>query len=239
MRISESSFWREAKIFRILKPGFFFILLLINSFPGLCQKYYFDNYGVEQGLSSSKVYFILQDHNDYIWLGTEGGVSRFDGKHFTNFTPEEGLADDGVMTICETRDRKLWFGHLDGGFSVYDGKQFAEIYLDSIEIKGDITSILEAGTHALWLSTTGSGLLKISNLVSPYKALKIKQYKGSEGLSDQIFNMTQTKNGDFVTIPTYLGESTSSQDYLGYDLSLRYGASKDFEIFSSVLVTVL
>ena len=200
MRISESSFWREAKISQILKPGFFFIVLLINSLPAFNQKYYFDSYGVEQGLSSSKVYFILQDHNDYIWLGTEGGVSRFDGQHFTNFTPEEGLADDGIMTICETGDGKLWFGHLDGDFSVYDGKQFSKIQLDSFEINGDITSILEAGAHTLWLSTTGSGLLKISNLVPPYKALQVKQYKGSEGLSDQIFNMTQTKNGDFFCI---------------------------------------
>ncbi len=44
----------------------------------------------------------------------------------------------------------------------------------------------------------------------------------------------QTQNGDFVTIPTYLGDSRSNQDYLGYALSLRYGVNKDIEIFSSV-----
>jgi len=46
------------------------------------QSYYFDNYSVEDGLNSSKVYSLLQDQNDYIWLGTAGGVSRFDGINF-------------------------------------------------------------------------------------------------------------------------------------------------------------
>jgi len=199
MKKPDRSQW-QIKFFFILRPVFFYILLQTSSFLAVGQKYYFDTYGVEQGLTSSKVYFILQDRNDYIWLGTEGGAYRFDGKQFINFTPEEGMADDGVMTICETKDGKIWFGHLDGGISVYNGRIFNEIHLDSIEIKGDITSIREAGEHSLWVGTTGSGLLKISNLIPPYKAITVKQYKGSEGLSDQIFNITQTKRGDFFCI---------------------------------------
>lgn len=44
----------------------------------------------------------------------------------------------------------------------------------------------------------------------------------------------QTQNGDFVTIPTYLGTSKSNRDYLNLDLTLRYGLTKDIEIFASV-----
>lgn len=44
----------------------------------------------------------------------------------------------------------------------------------------------------------------------------------------------QTQNGDFVTIPTSLGQSKSNQDYLNYALTLRYGVSKDIELFSSL-----
>ena len=44
----------------------------------------------------------------------------------------------------------------------------------------------------------------------------------------------QTKNGDFVTIPTYLGISKSNQDYLNLDFTLRYGLTKEIEIFASV-----
>ena len=42
---------------------------------GRSQTYYFDNYSVSEGLAQSKVFAIIQDRNEYIWLGTEGGVS--------------------------------------------------------------------------------------------------------------------------------------------------------------------
>jgi len=44
----------------------------------------------------------------------------------------------------------------------------------------------------------------------------------------------QTQNGDFVDIPVYLGTSKNNQDYLNMDLTLRYGLSKDIEIFISL-----
>jgi len=44
----------------------------------------------------------------------------------------------------------------------------------------------------------------------------------------------ETKNGDFVTIPTFVGESESNQDYINYGLTLRYGVTKDIEVFSSL-----
>lgn len=42
----------------------------------------------------------------------------------------------------------------------------------------------------------------------------------------------QTQNGDFVTIPTFLGDTQSNQDYLNYALSLKYGINNNLEIFS-------
>ncbi|HEX7494837.1 MAG TPA: two-component regulator propeller domain-containing protein, partial [Bacteroidales bacterium] len=40
------------------------------------QNYFFDNYSIKQGLSEQKVYTLLQDSKDYIWLGTPNGLSR-------------------------------------------------------------------------------------------------------------------------------------------------------------------
>jgi len=44
----------------------------------------------------------------------------------------------------------------------------------------------------------------------------------------------QTENGDFVVIPTYRGDTKINQDYLNYAFILRYGISKDLELFTSV-----
>ena len=44
----------------------------------------------------------------------------------------------------------------------------------------------------------------------------------------------QTQNGDFVNIPVYLGSTKSNQDYLNMDVTLRYGVSKELELFASL-----
>jgi hypothetical protein len=44
----------------------------------------------------------------------------------------------------------------------------------------------------------------------------------------------QTANGDFVTIPSYLGTQSTSQDYINYGLSVKYGLTKNFELFSGI-----
>ncbi|MCD6259818.1 MAG: hypothetical protein J7J31_09480 [Helicobacteraceae bacterium] len=42
----------------------------------------------------------------------------------------------------------------------------------------------------------------------------------------------QTVNGDYVVIPTYVGDVVSQSDYLGYSLALRYGLNSDIEVFA-------
>ena len=83
---------------------FFVWLLLLVAAPYqavTAQKYFFDNYSNKQGLSEQKVYKLLQDSKDYIWLGTANGLSRFDGKKFENFSTRDNLAPGGVKSIFE------------------------------------------------------------------------------------------------------------------------------------------
>ncbi len=193
--------WLEKEeIIRQLWRIFFLMLLFSLPVRALSQKYYFDTYGVEQGLSSSKVYFILQAQNDYLWLGTEGGISKFDGTRFHNYSPEDGLADDGVYCIYEEPGGRIWFGHLNGGLSTFDGEVFHEVKLDSIEITGDITSIQTAGENSIWISTSGSGIYKLSGIALPDAEMEVAQYKGSEGLSDQVFATTLTNEGNYYCL---------------------------------------
>jgi ligand-binding sensor domain-containing protein len=46
-----------------------------------------------------------------LWFGTSGyGVSRFDGKDWTTYTPRDGLAFGWVNSIAVAPDGVLWFG---------------------------------------------------------------------------------------------------------------------------------
>lgn len=178
---------------------FLFLIIPINS---LAQVYYFDNYNVQQGLAQSNIYSIIQDKEGYIWLGTAGGVSKFDGINFTNYTTTDGLADNGVKSIIQTRDGKIWLGHIGGGITrIVDGN--AEKWTaDSLALNGDITSIIEDVDGHLWISTYGDGALFIENPeADSLDEIDYLQYRGQEGLSDRIFSMLQSKQKQvyFVT----------------------------------------
>ncbi|HSA04867.1 MAG TPA: two-component regulator propeller domain-containing protein, partial [Tenuifilaceae bacterium] len=83
---------------------------------------------VDEGLSASEVYHVLQDSKGYIWFATNNGVSRFDGYGFTNFDLVSGLADNTVFEIYEDYKHRIWFIPFSGNLSYYeDGviKQYA------------------------------------------------------------------------------------------------------------------
>ena len=75
------------------------------------------------GLASSIVTAIHRDPDGTLWLGTVGGVSRYDGKEFKTFTQKDGLVDNRVLAINQDSDGVMWFGTWNG-LSRYDGKEF-------------------------------------------------------------------------------------------------------------------
>jgi signal transduction histidine kinase/ligand-binding sensor domain-containing protein len=71
----------------------------------------------EQGLPQNSVTAMLQDHQGYLWLGTFGGLARFDGRRFTLFESADmlPLGNNGILSLYESRSGVVWIGTLDGG----------------------------------------------------------------------------------------------------------------------------
>src|ERR1700744_3914525 len=84
------------------------ILLLHLTYSGLSQEYSYTHYDISDGLAGSTVYCIAQDKQGFIWLGTETGVSRFDGTHFHNFTTKDGLPDVEVLEMFADSYGRVW-----------------------------------------------------------------------------------------------------------------------------------
>jgi ligand-binding sensor domain-containing protein/serine phosphatase RsbU (regulator of sigma subunit) len=185
---------RQTKLFVWL-----LLFLPASILPVKAQKYFFDNYSIKQGLSEQKVYTLLQDSKDYIWLGTANGVSRFDGKKFENFTTRDSLAAGGVRCIIEDSLGFIWFGHLNGGISRYDGQKFEQAAFDSIKVTGDVTSIARI-KDKVWFTSANDGALLADFPQKDIKHIKAKQFRGKEGLSDQIFGANVNRDGTFICI---------------------------------------
>jgi ligand-binding sensor domain-containing protein/serine phosphatase RsbU (regulator of sigma subunit) len=177
-----------------------FLFLPFNFLQLSAQKYFFDNYGIKQGLSEQKVYTLFQDSKDYIWLGTANGLSRFDGKIFKNFTSSDSLALGGVQAIFEDTLGNIWFGHLNpGGISRYNGNIFEQAGFDSIKITGGITSIVQI-KDKLWFTSANDGAIQADFPVKDIKHIKARQLRGKAGLSDQIYGSKLERNGSFICI---------------------------------------
>jgi len=83
------------------------------------------DYNTEQGLALSSISCCYTDRSGAVWFGTYGGgVSRFDGKAFINFTKIQGLSNNTVYCIIEDLQGNMWFGTEGHGVDRYDGKTF-------------------------------------------------------------------------------------------------------------------
>jgi ligand-binding sensor domain-containing protein len=60
----------------------------------------------------------MEDSKGNIWFGTRyGGLSRYDGKNFTNYTTKDGIGNNEVCVIYEDKEGNIWFS--SEGYGVY------------------------------------------------------------------------------------------------------------------------
>ena len=70
----------------------------------------------DDGLPQDSVRAIAQTRDGYLWLGTQAGLTRFDGEHFTIFDRlNSPLKHDHILVLCAARDGSLWIGTADSG----------------------------------------------------------------------------------------------------------------------------
>ena len=80
-------------------------------------------YTKEEGLVNDIVQAIGADQKGNIWFGTQGGISVFDGKEFTNYTKDNGLNSNNVLCIVTDSKGVVWIG-TDDGVNSFNGGTF-------------------------------------------------------------------------------------------------------------------
>lgn len=80
---------------------------------------------VEDGLPSNTVRALYKDEQGFLWIGTDAGLSRYDGSTFVHYTAHDGLPGEKVWAITSDGKGKLWIGCYGGGICSFDGRRFA------------------------------------------------------------------------------------------------------------------
>lgn len=120
---------------------FWLFTLMLSSASTKAQRYQFQIFSTADGLIDSNVTCINQSKQGNLWIGTEKGLSIFDGIKFRNFTINNGLAENWITTILPLTSGDVILGHKTGYLSLYDlkSKSFKPILsaqnLESHEVK--------------------------------------------------------------------------------------------------------
>ena len=79
---------------------------------------------LDDGLSQSSILSIHQDSRGFIWMGTQDGFNRYDGRNFVSYKADpddpHSVSDPNIWAIAEDPDGNLWVGTEGGGFNPFD-----------------------------------------------------------------------------------------------------------------------
>lgn len=127
------------------------------------------HYTSQQGLIFDNVNSITQDRTGFIWIATEDGLSRFDGKNFHNIKYDaqspQGLTGNYIAQLHTDARGNLWVTSRNG-ISKYDASSESFIHHELVtsrnsRFKSDVSSISRSANDLeLWVSSNGLGFYR-------------------------------------------------------------------------------
>lgn len=115
--------------------------------------YVVKQWNIKDGLPSQSLKSVVQDQQGYMWLGTQFGLSRFDGTTFTNYNTQNSpfLPSNGVNKLLVDSSGLLWVS-TKSGLVVINPATFAA---QEFNIKGPVRDILEDSKGSIWIAANG------------------------------------------------------------------------------------
>lgn len=174
-----------------------YVGIIILGFIGniFAQPQSFENIGIKQGLSHSYINCILKDTKGFIWIGTQNGLNRFDGRRIRAFFPvaanARGFATSEIIKIYEDSSGYLWITFIDGGISLFNPftERFLSIFephhLSAQQLEPTVLSVLSMNKDKVWIGTN-HGLFIFSH--SKNKIESWLRSDGKSGLTNDTIN---------------------------------------------------
>lgn len=93
----------------------------------------FRSYTIGDGLLSNQVLALFQDSRGFLWIGTNNGLNVYDGATFTKYTTNEGLSNNWVTSIAESRTvpGRMLIGTIAGGLNIFDAGTWTSLPIDT------------------------------------------------------------------------------------------------------------
>jgi signal transduction histidine kinase/ligand-binding sensor domain-containing protein/DNA-binding response OmpR family regulator len=148
----------------------------------------------KSGYSGKSILSIMQDSRNFIWVGTDGGLNRFDGYEFKVFKEDpcnhNAISGSRVASIFEDATGAIWVG-TENGLNVYNRKDESFKHYFSVDTIQNsvsynyITKIICGAKRKIIVGTGGGGLC----CYNPY---------ADDFLRPKIINRTEVPLGNFI-----------------------------------------
>lgn len=121
------------------------------------QRHSISHFGVENGLSNNYILSLAQDRKGYIWIATESGLNRFDGRQFTVYNKSNsGLSSNELNALlADPTEDKVWIGTQRDGLCCFDYATETITALKSPDdglISNDIPYLAAAADSGIWIT---------------------------------------------------------------------------------------
>jgi len=171
----------QSTLIRIISVIHLLFLLHLQLAAQNSESNYIHQYSTEQGLSSNTIFGILQDKYGFIWISTEEGLNKFDGKDFTQFAVNKGryaLSHNYAQTLLLTHDGNIWAGTTNG-LNIYDYKSDSIIQVRKDTkplhlVYNDITCLAQGiDSNRIWIGTYGDAINYYDNQTKRFYKLQL------------------------------------------------------------------
>jgi len=123
----------------------------------------------DDGLPHSTVNAVVQTPDGYLWVGTDGGVVRFNGAAFDVYdrSNTEAFADGHtVRTLLVDESGRLWIGTTGAGLVQYADGRFTEVATPAALDRAQVSALHADPSGTLWMGTA-EGLYRLDKDGAP------------------------------------------------------------------------
>ncbi|ALU42785.1 ligand-binding sensor domain-containing diguanylate cyclase [Pseudoalteromonas rubra] len=203
----------------------FILLLLLCIFTtgvnAAINDYVVKQWSMQNGLPSQSIKSVVQDQQGYIWLGTQFGLSRFDGLQFSNYTTQNStfLDSNAVNKIFVDRFGMLWIGTRRGVTRLNPQTLAAERF----EVQGEVRDILEDHNGNIWVAANGLYYVSAKRLTLAENNLDNKKLSLTHisQIVGSVTKMTSSPQGIWLINERHLLRISESQSMGSNDMRLE------------------
>ncbi len=174
-----------------------FLLTVFALFHTLSAQLQVKNYFSFTGKKDVGVNAITQDKSGFLWIGTNEGLYKFNGRSSVMFNDQSALLKKEITALYIDHEQTIWIGTKAGKVFTFKKNKVDSLDLEAVPNEEKITSFCEINS-TLFIATYGNGLYSYANK-------QLKHYTTENGMGDDVIYSLTTDSKKFIWCSTDAG----------------------------------